>query len=60
MPYTEQDCKTCNRILYELNTLLEEFDRQDAIGVDTSEGRLRQADLVKQLLNFKQVYFPGR
>jgi hypothetical protein len=59
-PYVDKDCKDCNRILYSLNDLLGELDRQDAIGIDTTEARLRRDDLVKQLHQFKATYFPGR
>jgi len=59
-PYTEADVKACNKILFDLNNLLEDFDKQEGCGIDCSELRLRQADLVKQLQTWKAQYFPGR
>ena len=59
-PFTQTDLKRANEILYELNILIEEFERQEACGFNCGEGKVRREDLVNRILAWKKAYFPNK
>lgn len=59
-PYTDADRRLANKILYDLDQLQFEFERQTACGIDCQEGQLRRQDLRDRIMAWKQTYFPDK
>jgi hypothetical protein len=58
-PLSQADLKLLNQALYKLSEAVQAMDKAEAAGIDVSDQRLMQQDLLTQLVAIKQTYFPG-
>jgi hypothetical protein len=58
-PLSQADLKLLNQALYKLSEAVHAMDKAEAAGIDVSDQRLMQQDLLTQLVAIKQTYFPG-